>query len=224
MNSTSWAALFDWDGVVVDSSAAHERSWELLAAELRQPLPLDHFKRGFGRTNKVIIPELYGWAHEPAEIERLSLRKEALYREIILAEGLREIPGTRAFLEGLKDLGVPCVVGSSTPRRNLEVALEVLGLGAYFRDMVSADDVTRGKPDPEVFLKAAAKAGVAPACGVVFEDATFGIQAAKAAGMRAVALTTTNPAPVLHAAGADVIVDRLDQLDVRRPQDWGRAL
>ena len=213
MCAQPWAALFDWDGVVVDSSAAHERSWELLAAEIGQPLPPDHFKRGFGRTNKVIIPELYGWAHEPEAIERLSRRKEALYREIIQVEGLREIPGSRAFLEGLRAAGVPCVVRSSTPRTNLDVALEVLGLRPYFRDLVSADDVTRGKPDPEVFLKAAAKAGVAPEHGVVFEDATFGIQAAKAAGMWAVALTTTNPEAVLRAAGADRVVDRLDQLD-----------
>jgi len=179
------AALFDWDGVVVDSSGPHEQSWERLAAEARLPLPADHFKRGFGMKNKVIIPELLQWTQEPAEIQELSQRKEELYREVIWDEGIEPLPGVRTFLEQLQEKGIPCVVGTSTDRKNVETIFSMTGLAPFFRDVVSAEDVDRGKPDPEVFLKAAIKAGDVPAeqC-IVFEDAQVGIDAGKAAPER----------------------------------------
>ncbi len=83
MNSAvgaTWGAIFDWDGVIIDSSRHHEESWERLAREVALPLPADHFKRGFGRKNEFIIPEILRWTAEAAEIRRHSLRKEALYR------------------------------------------------------------------------------------------------------------------------------------------------
>ncbi|MFA5258305.1 MAG: HAD hydrolase-like protein, partial [Opitutales bacterium] len=76
-------ALFDWDGVIVDSSAAHKQSWEALARAEGLPLEDDHFAKSFGRTNAVIIPDVYRWTKDPAQIARLSLRKEEMYRAII---------------------------------------------------------------------------------------------------------------------------------------------
>ena len=96
-------ALFDWDGVVIDSSKAHEGSWELLGAEEKRALPEGHFKKGFGRKNQVIIPEILGWTDDPDEIERLGHRKEELYREIVVAKGVDRIPGIEAFLQGSFD-------------------------------------------------------------------------------------------------------------------------
>ena len=78
-HEAAWGAIFDWDGVVIDSSYSHEKSWELLAAEEGRTLPAAHFELGFGRKNEIIIPEILGWTSDPAEITRLSLRKEALY-------------------------------------------------------------------------------------------------------------------------------------------------
>jgi len=88
-------AVFDWDGVVIDSSVAHERSWEALAKEEGLPLPADHFKRGFGKRNELIIPDILGWTREPAEVKRLSNRKEALYRDIARTGHVRLLPGVR---------------------------------------------------------------------------------------------------------------------------------
>jgi HAD superfamily hydrolase (TIGR01509 family) len=205
-------AIFDWDGVIINSAAHHELSWERLARELDRTLPEGHFKRGFGMKNEAIIPGLLGWTSDPAEIRNISLRKEALYREVVRERGITALPGVETWLRRLRDAGVPCVIGSSTHRENVTTTLEVLGLGGFFADLVTAEDVKRGKPDPEVFLTAARRIGVAPEGGVVFEDALVGLAAAKAAGMKVVGVTTTNPRDLLH--DADWVVDRLDELSV----------
>ena len=206
-------ALFDWDGVIIDSAAQHEKSWELLALEVGKPLPGDHFKRGFGLKNERIIPGILGWTDDPAEVGRLSNRKEALYRELVVRDGVTPLPGVREFLVRLRDGGVPCAVGSSTHRENIETIFGATGLGPFFATVVAAQDVSHGKPDPEVFLKGAERIGVPPACCVVFEDAFAGLQAARAGGMKSVGVATTH-APKLLEGKADRVVHRLDELDV----------
>jgi len=206
------AAIFDWDGVVVDSSAAHEQSWQLLAKAEGLPLAPDSFLRGFGKRNEVIIPEIHGWATDPAEIRRLSLGKEALYRELAGAGLITLLPGAKELLGALAQAGVPCVVGTSTHRLNLKLAFDRFGLERFFVGAVTSEDVTRGKPDPEVFLKACALAGGDPRRSVVFEDTLAGIAAAKAGGFRAVGLCTTNPAGVMGTSGADQVVADLSEV------------
>src|ERR1700761_8705150 len=147
-------AIFDWDGVIINSAAHHEVSWERLAKECDKVLPDGHFKRGFGMKNEVIIPELLKWTSVPTEVRILSLRKEALYREIVREKGIEPLPGVKEFLQALKNDGVPCVIASSTHLENITATLEVLKLEEYFAFVVSAEDVKRGKPDPEVFLTA----------------------------------------------------------------------
>jgi len=218
MTHAPWSAIFDWDGVIIDSSRQHEESWDRLALEVGKPLPEGHFKAGFGRKNEFIIPNILKWSDDPAEVRRISLRKEELYREIIIEKGLDPLPGVRAWLERLAAAGIPCAIGSSTHRKNIEVSLDILRLRNFFRDIVSAEDVSHGKPDPEVFLKAAGKLGTAPARCVVFEDAHVGIEAAHRAGMRVVAVATTNP--IKDLGNADMAVTRLDEIDPEAIADW----
>lgn len=209
---SSLGIVFDWDGVIVDSSRQHLDSWEQLSVETGRPLPVDHFTRSFGMKNEFIIPELLGWTRDESEIARLSLRKEELFRAIVRGEGLAPLPGVRAFLERLYAAGVPCVIGSSTHRLNIDTALQSTGLQAFFRDVVSAEDVRRGKPEPDVFLLAAQRIDRAPECCVVFEDAHVGIEAALRAGMRVVGVRTTHPHETF--ARAHRAVRRLDELGV----------
>ena len=212
-------AIFDWDGVIINSAAHHETSWERLAKECDKLLPENHFKRGFGMKNEVIIPELLGWTTAPVEVRILSLRKEAIYREIVREQGMTALPGVEVWLRRLKDAGIPCVIGSSTHRENITTTLGVLGLEDFFAEIVTAEDVKRGKPDPEVFLTAAKKIGVEPGGAVVFEDALVGLAAAQAAGMRVVGVATTEPREKL--AHADWVVNQLDELSVE--QLWPSA-
>ena len=218
MNAADWGALFDWDGVIIDSSSHHEESWERLAREEARTLPPDHFTKGFGRKNEFIIPSLLGWTRDPAEIRRISLRKEALYREVVAERGLSALPGVRTWLERLRDAGVPCAIGSSTHRANIDLSLGLIGLAEFFSGIVTAEDVSHGKPDPEVFLTAAARIARPPERCVVFEDAHVGIAAARAGGMRVIGVATTHPASELTAA--DLAVHDLDELQPATLAAW----
>lgn len=215
------AVLFDFDGVVIDSHEAHGRSWFALAAELGHEMSQETFHSTFGQRNESILPFL-GWAEE-GDRERIQLlgdRKEDLYREILRAEGIEPLPGVVALLEDLKANGIPCAIGTSTPRANVECVLEITGLADYFQDIAASEDVSRGKPDPEVFLKAAGKLGVDPLSCVVIEDAQVGLRAAKAGGMKAVGVTTTHPAEALAPENPDRIVESLEEVSV----SWLRGL
>jgi HAD superfamily hydrolase (TIGR01509 family) len=216
--SATWGALFDWDGVIIDSSRHHEESWERLAREERRALPPDHFTKGFGRKNEFIIPQLLKWTDEPAAIRRISLRKEALYREVVAEWGLEPLPGVRVWLERLRDAGVPCAIGSSTHRANIDLSLGLIGLAEFFSGIVTAEDVSVGKPDPEVFVKAARSIDRAPERCVVFEDAFVGIEAARAGGMKVIGVATTHPAAEL--AMTDRAVHQLDELQPAELAAW----
>jgi len=206
----SWCALFDWDGVVIDSSRLHEKSWEWMAKEFDLPLPTGHFQRGFGMKNERIIPEVLGWASERNHISDLAARKEFRYRELVLEEGLDPLPGVVSWIERLHTAGIPISIASSTERANIDCVLDQIGLRKFFSAIVSGDEVEHGKPAPDIFMKAAHKLGNLPA--LVFEDALVGIEAAHRAKMKVVAVTTTHPANELSAA--DKIVTRLDELTI----------
>jgi len=208
------AVIFDWDGVVIDSSSLHERSWEALASEIGKTLPADHFKRGFGKRNALIIPEILGWSEDSAEIDRWGKRKEELYRIMGKEEGIPILDGTRDFLDSLRAEGFPCVIGTSTERMNVELAFEQLDLGSFFLGAVCSEDVSNGKPDPEVFLKAATLASAEPQNCVVLEDSAHGIIAARRGGMKGLGLATTRDKQDLIEVGADLVVDNPSELSI----------
>lgn len=193
--------LFDWDGVVIDSHAQHELSWQMIAEEMGRPLPDGFFKQTFGMRNQGIIPL---WLPETegdlTAIQRVGDRKEELYRMILRRDGLHALPGVKAFLQQARDAGIPRCVGSSTPRANIEAVIEMTGLQGLFDDAVCAEDVKRGKPAPDVFLQGAEKIARAPERCVVFEDAFVGLEAGKSGGMKTVAIATTNPIEKLTMA------------------------
>ncbi len=196
--------IFDWDGVVIDSSDRHEQSWELLATELGKPLPTGHFKAGFGKKNQEIIPTILDWSQDADEIERIGNRKEELYRELVREHGVHVLPGARELLTALREAGIPRSIGSSTPRANLDSIFSATGLDELFDAIVSGDDVTNGKPAPDVFLLASLRLAIPPAQCVVIEDAHVGIEAAHRARMKVLAVATTNPLADLTRADAAV--------------------
>ena len=209
-----FGAIFDWDGVIIDSAELHEQSWHRLATGLGKPIAPGSFLRGFGMKSAWIIEKIHRWATEPAEVARLTDRKEALYREIVAQSEIAPLPGAVTWLERLHEAGVPCAVASSTHRLNIEAVLDRIGLQNAFRAIVSAEDVDHGKPNPEVFAKAAERLKISPDRCVVFEDAHVGIEAARAAGMKVVAVATTHSPEELKAA--DLVVRRLDELTVEQ--------
>jgi HAD superfamily hydrolase (TIGR01509 family) len=210
-------AIFDWDGIVVDSSRLHVLTWEKLAKETKHKLPVEHQLGSLGLKTEAVISDLLGWTKDPAEIQRLSLRKEQLFREMVARSGIDSVPGVLDFLHGLKHLGIPCAVGSSAPRLNVEAGMNALNSWHLFSAVVCGDDVQHGKPAPDIFLKAAEQLGHKPANCVIFEDAPAGIQAAHAGGMKAIGVLTTHEPRLLR--GADLIVGSFGEMT---PADFTR--
>ncbi len=215
-------AVFDHDGVLVDSLEFHSQAWLELGHKTGLKFTPEFIHETFGMTNPSIFRRLLGDAITEDEMARYSDLKEVCYREVARGR-IRLMDGVREVLDALTARGVKLAIGSSGVRANLELTVTECGLDGRFAAIASLEDITRGKPDPQVFLVAAAKAGVEPAHSVVFEDAPVGIQAAKAARMYAVGLTTTHPAPALANAGADQVVDSLASFDVDRLVDQLRA-
>jgi beta-phosphoglucomutase len=205
--------IFDLDGVLVDTGWAHKQSWYDLAEKEGYSMTDEFFYSTFGMQNYQIIPMLLGRNATSEEIDRLSDWKEQRYRDII-KEKLVPAEGAKSLLIDLKKEGFRLAVGSSAPRANLELVLDCTDLRDYFDAYVTGQDVTRGKPAPDTFLKAAEKLSLNADRCVVVEDAVQGIEAGRAAGMAVVAVTTTRSRADL--ARADIIVDSLTQLRARQ--------
>ena len=187
--------IFDMDGTIVDNMSFHTDAWiEFLARQgKRYDDPDVFFRETAGRQGREIIRERLGEHLSAEEVLALTLQKDVLYRELY-SPHREPIEGLLTLLEGARAQGVKLAVATSAPPLNITFTLDDLDLRRRFDAVVGAADVPRGKPFPDVFLKAAAELGVAPADCIVFEDAPLGVEAARAAGMRAVVITTTLPA------------------------------
>jgi HAD superfamily hydrolase (TIGR01509 family) len=196
------------DGTLIDSEQFHWTSWRDTMAKEGSPITHDQFLSSFGQRNDSIIPQWLGSAATPERINRISKAKEALYRELVRKNGISALPGVRNWVDRLHERGWLQAIASAAPRPNIDVVLEVLGATHYFQGIVSAEDVRRGKPDPEVYLTAASRVGVSPHSCIVVEDAAAGIEGARSAGMRSIGVSRNGKHP-----SADVVVQSLDLLN-----------
>jgi len=206
------AVIFDLDGVLVDSYRAHFQSWRQLYGELGIDYSEEQFAAHFGRTSRDILQRTLGEQIAEEQICRLDERKEALYREI-LSQDFPAMEGAVELIDALSAEGFVLAVGSSGPPENIALCLEKLGRATKFSAVVTGQDVSRGKPDPQVFQLAAERLGVRAAQCVVVEDALHGIEAAHRAGMLAIALTGTATRSELSAA--ELVIDSLRELSPR---------
>lgn len=207
------AVIWDVDGTLVDTAELHFQAWCTLARELDKPFTRNDFAGTFGWRNPEIIPRLFGEHYSPGEIDEIGRRKEEYYRAEA-CRGIELLPGVRALLAALHGEGFRQGIGSSAPRANLEMILDLTRTREFMGAIVGLEDTRRGKPDPEVFLLAARALDVPPERCLVLEDAPVGIQAARAAGMRAIGVTFVphHPPAKLLAAGADLLVPSLDHV------------
>jgi beta-phosphoglucomutase-like phosphatase (HAD superfamily) len=194
----SKAFIFDIDGTIIDSMPYHARSWDIfLERHGRRGPGDDFFRRTAGRTGTEVMREFFGPLTDD-EAHALTREKEAIYRELF-APVFREIAGFTAFARAAKAAGVRLACATAGDPDNIRFAVTGLGLEGFFDAAVGAHDVARGKPEPDLFLLAAQRVGVAPAHCLVFEDAPLGIEGARRAGMRAVAIASTVAADELGA-------------------------
>jgi beta-phosphoglucomutase len=205
MNRMLRGAIFDFDGVIVDSHPAHKRAWKRFLQSIgRQVSDADlQFVLG-GRTREDILRHFLGNL-EPEEIAEYAHRKEQMFRDE--AASVQTVKGLKPFLEDLENAQIELAIASSGSRTRLNFLLSLLNLARYFRVVVTADDVIRGKPDPAVFLKAAKGLRLDPAELIAFEDADSGVKAARAAGISCVGIGCNGSSEALLAAGAMHVVE-----------------
>jgi beta-phosphoglucomutase len=219
-----FSAVFDMDGVIVDNRAFHFRAWESFTRQHGLPFDAEQFKnRLFGRVNREILRGLFGKDLEERTAARYAQEKEALYRRLYKGH-VEPARGLVRFLKVLKAAGVKTAVATAAPRINLDFVLREAGLGGYFGVLVDIGAVRRGKPAPDLYLKAAEELASRPEACVAFEDSYPGVESALAAGMRVVALTTAHaPGELEHAHLViadfrDLTVERVEKLIAANPR------
>lgn len=202
--------IFDMDGVVVDSHAAHIRTWKAFLCSLGKSVTeaeLNFVRQG--RKRQEILRFFLGDLPEE-KVEAYCHVKDVLFRNE--AQGIKTIPGVQGLLEDLKRSGVPMALASCGGRARVHDLLSRLRLRDYFAVVVTGDEVRCGKPDPEIFHKAARHMRVHPAESIVFEDSVSGVQGAKSAGMRCVGIADRHLTPSLRQAGADYVIPNFNGL------------
>ena len=207
-----YGVIFDMDGVLVDSYQAHFEAWNRMARRHGREMTEQQFADTFGRTSREIIRLLWPDLADQDQVSAWDAEKEAAYRDS-LRENFPEMDGASELLKALAQAGFVMAIGSSGPPANVAVVRR--SLPDLFAAEVTGADVTRGKPDPQVFVMAAEKLGIEQRRCAVVEDAAAGIEAARRAGMAAVAITGTAP-PEQLALRADLVVDSLRELSAER--------
>lgn len=205
--------IFDLDGVITDTAKYHYLAWKDLAASIGitiDPVFNEQLK-GISRMDSLDRILAFGGKADQfsqAEKEQMAEKKNDHYVELLASLTPDDLlPGVKEFMAQAKERGIPSALASAS--KNAPVILEKLGVLADFQYIVDPDSLAKGKPDPEIFLKAAEALGITPHEAVGFEDAPAGIDAINAAGMYAVGVIEEEP-----LAGADQLVHRLDELDI----------
>ena len=216
-NSLPAAAIFDMDGVLFDSNPYHLRKWIDLLTEHKVPFnPEDLPKQIFGHRNDTAFRFFFGEQLTKEERRQLSEELEEKFRKVFRPHA-KPLPGLSELIAECHQAGLPMAVASSAMSKNVEFIVDALGFRQYFANLVTGDEVTHAKPDPEIYLKAARRLGLEPARCVAFEDSFVGVESAKRAGMKCVGIASTFPVDDLRAqTHADLAVAGFLELSLDR--------
>jgi HAD superfamily hydrolase (TIGR01509 family) len=208
--------IFDMDGVLIDSHPVHKKAWSRLLASLNKPASeeeLDFVMEG--RKREEILRHFLGDL-SPEQIQEYGRLKNDLYRE---SEGdLRVVSGVVEFLDSLQAGGIRMAVATSASSPRAHDILDLLGLLSRFRAVVTANDVGRGKPDPEIYVRAANQLNIVPRNVLVVEDAISGVMGAKSAGMKCLGIAGNGRRDKLREAGADCVITDYHQISLSQVQ------
>ncbi|MEO8719961.1 MAG: HAD family phosphatase [Ginsengibacter sp.] len=199
------AVIFDLDGTLLDNNSFHLKSWiEYLKNIGRNISEKEYNKNINGRTNKDVIEYIYDRKMSSEEILKYSLEKEALYRKLY-QPFIEPVTGLIEFLEILNKKNIPMAIATSGIQPNIDFMFQHVPIEKYFKIVINSSHITKGKPDPEIYLKVASLLNISPQNCLVFEDAVVGIKSAKDAGMKVIAVATTQTIEELSIA--DMIVN-----------------
>jgi beta-phosphoglucomutase family hydrolase len=204
------AAIFDLDGTLIDNNSYHLQSWLQYLKDMNREMSEEEYKANVnGRTNKDVIEYIYQRKMDDKEAMKYAHEKEAIYRELY-APYIKPVAGLLELLEKLRSLSIPMAIATSGIQVNIDFLFEHIPIRSYFDVIVNSAHISKGKPDPEIYIKTAELLKVSPAECLVFEDAVVGINSAKAAGMKVVGVLTTHKAEEL--SGADILIKDFSEL------------
>lgn len=183
--------VFDMDGVLVDNHLYHQKAWIEFGRRHGITITETDFLTHFGSTNHTVLKSLFGNALTDTQITLLGEEKELIYKDMY-ASDIKPLKGLTEFLALSIERNIPLALATSAPKVNVDFTLKATGLTGYFNLITDSSMVSKGKPDPEVYLVTAAKLGVNPSDCIVFEDSVPGIISAKNAGMRVIGVATTH--------------------------------
>ncbi len=206
-NNQPRAVLWDLDGTLIDSMPYHWEAWNDLLTPLGYHFSVESFKPTIGLRNEEIVRDYLKLDRPQSVIDQIVLAKEERYRAIILERGLVLLPGVERWIARLAAEGWRHAIVTSAPRLNVEAVMQATHLESLIDTIVCAEDVERGKPDPQPFLLAAQRVGAAPDHCLVVEDAPAGLLAARRAGMKSIGVLTTH-----RTLEADLVVKSLEDL------------
>jgi beta-phosphoglucomutase family hydrolase len=210
------AVIFDLDGTLIDNNAYHIQAFKEFYEKIGKSFSLEEYKQHInGRMNREIFDYVFNTTLSPEKIEEYTNEKEGLYRELY-APHIKPVNGLLDFLNELEEAKVPKAVATSGIIPNINFMFEHIPIRNYFLSVIDSTQIKTGKPHPEIFLKAAISVNAVPSACVAFEDSLAGVQSAKAAGMKVVALTTTHTAEDLH--DADLIIKDYTEISLAKLQ------
>lgn len=205
--------IFDMDGVIVHSNPVHKKAIEIFCEKYDKDVSDSVLEQKiFGRTNKEWIPELFGDI-STEEIEELAAAKEQLFREMF-SPPENVVKGLHSFLENLKSNNIPAAVATSAPVENADFILSSLSIRDYFKAVLDSSHVDAGKPDPDIYLKAAGALGKHPENCFIFEDSVSGVKAGLNAGSVVIGVTTTHSREEL--ADCHLIIENFEALNIKQ--------
>ena len=208
------AVIFDLDGTLIDNNSYHIEAWKVFYKNIGKPFSKEEYMQNInGRINSDIFNYIFSTTLSPEMIEMYSNEKEAMYRELY-KQYIKPIDGLINFLEELEKEKIPKAIATSGLSPNINFMFEHVPIKKYYSDVIDASKISKGKPHPEIFLKAAAVVHVEPKNCVAFEDSVAGIRSAKAAGMKVVALTTTHTAEDVKEA--DLIIKDYTEISLTK--------
>lgn len=205
--------IFAWDGIVIDASEYHKRSWEMLAEENQLMLPPGYLYKSFGHSTHFTIAEILHWSANPERIDQLAARKQQLLKQIFTEEMPGPVPGIRGLLRALKSKNIPCAIACPAFLEEINFLLEMMDLRSEFAAVIAHGNVLTPVSATEALMLAVKSIACAPEDCIAVQSTISGIEAAKTVGLKTVAIATLNPADLLERAGASVVLNSLKELD-----------
>ncbi len=217
----AFAVIFDVDGTMVDNAPFHQAAWIELGRRRGRPITAEYYQaRIHARSNELIIRDLFGEDRSAEFVAGVSAEKEKIYRELY-APVICEVPGLTELLSGLQNRNIPCGAASNSPQANVNMVLDLLQIRSFFHVVIDRDQVTRGKPHPDLLLIAARGLGFPPGRCLVLEDSAPGFAAARNAGMPYVVVTAgACPEELCEAMDARAVHADFTSIDPDRLIDW----